>query len=115
VGVHAGHRLVQHHQARPGCQRPRHLEAPLLAVGKLSRDHVAATPEPDEVEDAARFVMGARLVLSGRARVEHGAIPGRLQVDVHADQDVLDRRQIPKQADRLVGAVDPGGGHAVRH
>ena len=52
AGIHAGHRLVQHQQARPGGERPRHLEPPLLAIGEVPRDHVAAAPEPDEVEDA---------------------------------------------------------------
>ena len=52
-GFMPAHRLIQHQQARPGGERPRHLKAPLLAIGKVPRDHVAAAPEPDEVEDAA--------------------------------------------------------------
>ena len=33
---------------------------------------------------------------------------------MHPDQDVLDRRQIPEQADVLIGAVDAGFAHPVR-
>ena len=35
-------------------------------------------------------------------------------MNVHADQDILQRRQIAKQADGLIGAIDARGGHPVR-
>ena len=34
-------------------------------------------------------------------------------MEMHADQQVLHRRDVPKQPDVLIGAADPGGGDAI--
>ena len=59
--VHAGGRLIEHEQLRPGRQRAPDLKAPLLAVGEIARQHIAAAAQPDKMEELDRFSSCAAL------------------------------------------------------
>ena len=90
----------------------------MFAVGKVARHHIATPAQAHEIEDAPCVLMRFCFIGPRCPGVEHGAVPCRFVMDVHADQDVLDRGQVPKQADILIGAIDTGfrdpvGCHAV--
>ena len=55
--VHARCRLVEHEQLGTRRERPPDLQTPLLAVGEIARDDVAAAAQPDEMQELERFLM----------------------------------------------------------
>ena len=55
--IHAGHRLVEQQQPRPGGERPADLQPALLAIGEIARHHVAAAAQADEVQNPQRLLM----------------------------------------------------------
>src|SRR5262245_20005441 len=56
VPWYAGRRLIEQQHLRPGGERERDLEQPLLAVGELARQPVAVLAEPERGEDAVRLL-----------------------------------------------------------
>ncbi len=94
-------------------ERAADLEPPLLAIGEIAREHVAPAAQPDELQELQRLLMRRGLVASGVRRVEERPPPMRAQMQMHADQQVLDRGDVAEQPDVLIGAADARGGDAI--
>ena len=112
--VHAGRRFVEQQQARLVGQGAGDLQPALVAVRQLHRQAVAATLEPHEVEQAERLDVGLLLLVALGRRAHDRAEPGRVEVVVLADEDVLDRGHAREQADVLVRPRDAVVGDLVR-
>ena len=72
---HAGRRLVEQQHLRPGRERERDLEQPLLAVGELARRPVAARAEPQRLQD--RIGLVDRVAIGRQPRHQVPASPRR--------------------------------------
>jgi hypothetical protein len=111
--VHPRGRLVEQQQLRIGGQRPRDLQAPLVAVGEV-HGQLVVLAQADEAQQLTRAVVGRLLLAAVERRVQHHAGEPRTQPRVHADLHVLDRRHRPEQLDVLERARNAGLGHEVR-
>ena len=105
-GVHAGRGLVQQQQLGLAGQGAGDLQPALVAVGQVLGQQVALGPADRRKLEHARRLPRTASASSCRVRrrAKDGAEPARLQLRVHADQDVLDGRHVGKEADVLVGA-----------
>ena len=114
VRVHPRGRFVEQQQFRLGRERAADLQPPLFAIGEIARQHVAASAQPDEVQQAQRLLVRRALVAHGVRRAQHRTPPGGAQVQMHSDQQILDCGDVAEQADVLIGAADSGRGDAIR-
>ena len=71
-GVHAGHRLVEHHQLGVGHQGPGHLEQLALAAGQRAGEVLALLVE-QEAREQVVGPLGVRVLLAAPQRREHRA------------------------------------------
>ena len=105
--IHAGGRLVEEQQVRLAGERPGDLQAALIAIGQVLGQQVALPLQTAEPQQPAGLSDGIGLFLHRAPVAQDGADQPRLEVGVHADQDVLHGRHVLEQADVLVGAGDP--------
>ncbi len=112
--IHPGGRLVQCEQLRIGRERPRDLQAPLVAVGQAARRVVGARRDADVVEQFQRAALDRGLLRQRSPVAQDRADHARPRAHVPPDHHVLQRRQVGEQADVLEGARDAGGGDLVR-
>ena len=111
--VHAGCRFVEHEQLRTCRERPPDLETPLLSIGEIAGDDIAAATQSDEMQQLQRFLMGSLLVPPRVRRVQQRPPPMRAEMQMHADQQVLHRGDVTEQPDVLIGATDPESRDAI--
>ena len=112
--VHPRGRFIQQQQLRLGGQRAADLQPALLAIGQVARQHVAATAQPDELQQAQGLLVRRSLVAHGGGVLQHRAPPGGAQMQMHPHQQVLERGDVAEQADVLIGAADPRCRDAIR-
>ena len=72
--VHAGGRFVEREQFGLGRERPRDLEAPLIAVGQVTCERVGALRDPDVLEQLVGALLDRRF-LGARLRVALNIAP----------------------------------------
>ena len=105
-GVHPGSRLIEGKQLGFGRERPRNLEAPLVAIGEVSRLRVGSLRDADVVEQLVgplfdRGFLGQRRLVA-QDRTEHAGVRAHVTTDHH----VFQRRQVLEQPDVLERAGD---------
>ena len=101
--VHASRRLIQQQEARPGGERPADLHATPVDLRQLT-DPLEATPRELAVEEAQE--MGGALDSLAHLRTQAAPAKDGVQeacaaVGVHADQDVVEDRELTAEAARL--------------
>ena len=100
--VHPGGRLVEQQQLGLGRQRPRDLDAALVAVGEVRGELVVqARLQADVRQHLGRLLAHLALLPADPRRPEDRAEQPGLHPRVLADHDVLERRHRPEQADVL--------------
>ena len=114
VRVHPGRRLVEQQQGRLVAQRTGELEAPLVAVRQVLGELVLPATEPDQAQQLAGPLGGALLLALLTARGDEVVDHVRAELQVHADEHVLERRHVLEQPDVLEGAAHPGRHDVVR-
>ena len=97
--VHPRRRLVEEQEARLGGERPRDLEAPLVAVRQRARVAVGQPVDPELREGLQRVAPRAPAACPSRAERAH--------------LDVLERGQPAEEPDVLERAHDPAPGDRV--
>ena len=115
LGVHAGRRLIEEQQQRVGRQGPGDFQPALGPVGQILGQFVADIcrgRHSSSARDGLLFRL--RLLLFKRRQCEQGRQGRLLEMNMHADQDILDDRHIGKEADVLEGAGDAAGGDLIR-
>ena len=60
--IHPCRRLIEQEQFRPRRESPSHFQPPLLAVGEIAGENVAAALQPDEAQEFQRLIV--RLLLA---------------------------------------------------
>ena len=112
--VHAGRGFVEEQQLRVRSQRPGDLEAPLGTVGEVLGQLVLYIIETDIPHQAQGLDLGLLLLAVEPRQAQQGLQRRLLEVDVHANHDVLDDRHVGEEADVLEGPRDAAGGDLVR-
>ncbi len=112
--VHARHHFVEQQQFRFAGERPRQLDALLLAVGQRADDGVADVLDLEEFDDVLDPLPGLDFLAAGAAEEDHGIEHVGAQMGVPAGQDVLDDGAVLEQCEVLEGPPDPDGGKPRR-
>jgi hypothetical protein len=105
--IHPCGGLVEQQELRVGSERPRHLEPPLVAVGKASCPLPMTARKPAVEEELARSVARLGLLALHAARTQDGADDAGVQPAVHPDEHVLDGVHLGEQPDVLERPADP--------
>ena len=115
LGFMPGGRLVEQQQRRLVAERAGQLQPALVAVRQVLGQLVLAPAQPDEPEQLARRVRRRPPPrAAGAARRCRWSTMFELELEVHADEHVLERGHVLEQPDVLEGAAHPGRHDVVR-
>src|SRR5437763_3322266 len=112
--VESRRRLVEEQQLGPRRERARDLQPPLVAVRQVLGVVVRAGVEVKEAQQVERVALRDFLRLVKAIGVQHRGRAGVLVVDMAADLDVVEDRQLLEQPDVLERARQAEGGDVVR-
>ena len=99
---HAGHRLVEQQQARPGRQRHGDFKLAALAVAEFGDRHVGALREADASKRVTRRL--AQFALAPRVAPEAERMAG---MGLDRERDIVERGEFEKQRGDLKRAREP--------